>query len=97
MSLPDFPVSEPTCCRLGCEHPATWQPILILCHPNGEDTCPAILWLGVCAICRPSLGVEDFISDEGWARIVEGMVAAGAAAPSRERTRLDWRRLGAQA
>lgn len=92
-----LPVTDPTCCRLGCENPAAWQPILVLCHPNGKDTCEAILRLGVCEACKPQLVAEDFVCDEGWAQIVAGMLAANAAPPDRAKTKLDWRRISAEA
>ncbi len=96
--LPDFPVTDPVCSTLGCENPATWQPIVVFRPPRpmeGEADC--ILRLGVCEECKAGGTLDDVLSDDGFERIRAEMVKLGYVPPDRSRSTLSWRRIGAQA
>jgi hypothetical protein len=83
------------CGRVGCDREARWRVGLSLGR-RGHDGSPALAWLGI-AVCQPhrdSTSASDYISDEGWATICEGMASSGAMIPDRASTELIWSRLG---
>jgi len=81
---------------LDCENDAEWSPVLYLYPPKSYGTkaqpVQAHLTLPTCGSCKVNTKLEDFVSDESWAKLVKAIIEKGKVAPVRERTVLGWRR-----
>lgn len=73
----------------GCAAPSDVRPVLLIFSPL-PGTYPAQGMIGreYCAACARLLTVDDFLTDEGWAKIVDGFVRFGKMRPARSRTQL---------
>lgn len=77
-----------------CPHDAQWVPILVLRAFSGQPRNTAALarfdQLPVCDAHQRKMEPRHLITNEGWAQLKHGFLAAGKAAPKREFTTLEW-------
>lgn len=76
------------CGRDGCAKPGIWYPVLVLRAHGGE--AGVVLALKVCERHRKALGVEDFVTEQGWREICAGAARIGRPEPDRALTTLEW-------
>jgi hypothetical protein len=79
-----------TCCKgSGC-----WTPILELrSRKNGNITCLTFKTLAYCNEHKKTSVLADFLSDEGFVKIVKHMRENGKVAPVQRCTTLTWKML----
>ncbi len=83
-----------TCSHDDCKEPARWRPALELRARKGsEPRLARFTQLAYCDQHRASLGIETFLSDEGFVKLVKHVREAGLAAPSKQHTTLTWVKL----
>lgn len=83
-----------TCNRVGCDRDAEYRVGLKVFPRQGN--IPAEGWTGllVCDQCRGLVKVEEIVTDEMWSRLTSSFGRLAKAAPSRERTQLQFQALG---
>lgn len=77
------------CDHKGCRAASEMRPVLMIFSPL-PNTCPArgVIGREYCAACATDLTVADFVTDEGWARLVAGFQSIGKMTPDRRRLQL---------
>lgn len=87
-----------TCCAVddgvACSNPARWRPVLRIRAHKAHAPAEAELGLGVCVSHREQRSKpEHWVTDAGWAKIVEGLHKMGRGKPDRELTELGWQEI----
>lgn len=86
--MSDEPLKPRVCAKTGCGRPATHFVGLLLRPPRrfGDAEIRTYIDMVLCPDCASTASVNDLVSDEGWAQIVEGIRRAGKMKPERGRT-----------
>ncbi len=75
------------CAKTGCGKPATHFAGLIIRHKSRPSAgMQTVLDLVLCPEHAKSVAVDDLVTDESWAHLCRGVVAAGKLAPTRRLT-----------
>jgi len=78
-------------CLYDCPNPGTWRPVLKLrSRQEGSVTLLRFTKVALCEDHQRSSEVTNFLSVEGFDKLVHLMKEAGKQAPVRKLTSLDW-------
>lgn len=78
-----------TCARIGCGNPATHMPGFIIHHKSAPKAgMQIVLGIVICAEHARTATVADFMTDQGWERICQGVEAIGKRRPTRRLTEI---------
>ncbi len=78
------------CDMTGCTSPSEFRPVLVLRSRGFGGVARMVFRIGLCLVCKSKAKAADFLTDEGWAKIVEAMASAKKAEPTRELTTIDF-------
>lgn len=81
------------CDKKGCTKTASKAPVLKLRAPVEFEPClpiDVVPGLKLCEDHAARTGVEDLVTDEGWATLVASLTERGKQEPKRERTTIEW-------
>ena len=82
------------CSFNNCKGSGRWAPILELrSRKNGAVTCLTFKKLAYCDEHKTTSSLTDFLSDEGFTKIVKHMRENGKVAPVQRNTTLAWKAL----
>ena len=83
-----------SCQRVDCERTAAVFPVLLLYAPSGGAPALAeIRELTTCGHCAHKLSVENFVTDDGWAKLRAAFRRTSCVEPDRAQTRLRWQHI----
>lgn len=83
---------DPTCNKTGCVKPSKWQVALVFFakgHTKASQGMRAEMRLALCADCGKVAKAEDFLTDEGFAKVVFGCRLWKRADPERSLTKVE--------
>lgn len=83
----------------GSSRLSEWQPVIVYPVSLGSVTAQEVrakLNVGLCDHCRGRLGIEAFLTEDGWKKIKIGIMKAGKTPPLRSKVRLEWDRIDGQ-
>ena len=69
-----------------CKNAPRWFPVLVLLNERAERIATCMVNLKICDVHRRILAPTDFITDDGWERIVLNLDRAQAGFPIRDKT-----------
>lgn len=73
-----------------CGNAPRWFPILVLFDERTERIASCMVNLKICDVHRQILVPADFITDDGWVRIVLNLERAHVGLPIRDKTALEF-------
>jgi hypothetical protein len=89
---PDLGKLDSTCNKTGCGKPSKWQVALVFFakgHTKPHEGMRAEMTLALCNDCGKTAKAEDFLTDEGFQKVVLGCRMWKKADPERSLTRVE--------
>lgn len=73
-----------------CPVAPAWRPVLVVRARGAAAPIRVVMGLGLCSGCKAKVRLADLLTDGVWAHVSDGLERAGARAPDRELTALDF-------